>query len=103
MPIEFDLTGEQHLIRETAREFADREIVPRARDNDRSERFDTELVEKLGEIGFLGSIVSEEYGGRGMDYRTYARIVEEIGRGDSSAPTVVSLQTSRAASSIGRW
>jgi butyryl-CoA dehydrogenase len=54
-------------------------------------------------MGYLGPIVSEEYGGRGLDYRTYALIVEEIGRGDSSARTVVSVQTSLVCSSIQRW
>ena len=101
--IDFELTDEQRLIRETAREFADREIVPVARDNDRNERFDLDLVRKLGEMGYLGPIVSEEYGGRGLDYRTYALIVEEVGRGDSSARTVVSVQTSLVCSSIERW
>jgi alkylation response protein AidB-like acyl-CoA dehydrogenase len=101
--IDFELTDEQRLIKETAREFADREIVPRARENDRNERFDTELVEKLAEIGFLGPIISEEYGGRGIDYRTYGLIVEEVGRADSSARTVVSVVTSLVASSIERW
>jgi hypothetical protein len=101
--IDFELTDEQRLIRDTAREFADGEIVPRARDNDRNERFDTELVKKLGEMGYLGPIVAEEYGGRGLDYRTYALIVEEVGRGDSSARTVVSVQTSLVCSSIQRW
>jgi butyryl-CoA dehydrogenase len=101
--IDFELTDEQRLVRETAREFADREIIPRARDNDRNERFDTELVQKLADIGFLGAIVSEEYGGRGIDYRTYGLIVEEVGRGDSSARTVVSVQTSLVCSSIERW
>ena len=101
--IDFELTDEQRLIRETAREFADREIVPVARDNDRNERFDLELVRKLGEMGYLGPIVAEEYGGRGLDYRTYALIVEEVGRGDSSARTVVSVQTSLVCSSIQRW
>src|SRR5918996_1609833 len=101
--IDFELTDEQRLIRETAREFTDREIIPRARDNDRQERFDTELVQKLAEIGFLGAIVAEEYGGRGVDYRTYGLIVEEIGRGDSSARTIVSVQTSLVCSSIERW
>jgi butyryl-CoA dehydrogenase len=74
-----------------------------ARRNDREERFDLELVKKLGDMGYLGPIVSEEYGGRGLDYRTYALIVEEIGRGDSSARTVVSVQTSLVCSSIERW
>ncbi len=101
--IDFELTDEQRLIRETAREFADREIVPVARENDRNEHFDLELVKKLGDMGYLGPIVAEEYGGRGLDYRTYALIVEEVGRGDSSARTVVSVQTSLVCSSIQRW
>ena len=101
--IEFELTDEQKLIRETARDFTDREIVPVARENDRNEHFDLELVKKLGDMGYLGPIVAEEYGGRGLDYRTYGLIVEEIGRGDSSARTVVSVQTSLVCSSIQRW
>jgi butyryl-CoA dehydrogenase len=101
--IEFDLTDEQKLIRETARDFTDREIVPVARENDRNEHFDLDLVGKLGEMGYLGPIVDEKYGGRGLDYRTYGLIVEEIGRGDSSARTVVSVQTSLVCSSIQRW
>ena len=101
--ISFELTDEQRLVQQAAREFADREIIPRARANDRNEHFDLELVAKLAEGGFLGSIVSEEYGGRGIDYRTYALIVEEVGRGDSSARTVVSVQTSLVCSSIERW
>src|SRR3954451_19653686 len=101
--IDFELTDEQRLIRETAREFADREIVPRARDNDRNERFDLELVKKLGEMGYLGAPVAEEYGGRGLDYVSYGLVVEEIGRGDSSARTVVSVQTSLVAGSIEQW
>src|SRR5947207_585414 len=90
-------------MRETARDFTDREIVPVARENDRNEHFDLDLVRKLGEMGYLGPIVDEEYGGRGLDYRSYGLIVEEIGRGDSSARTVVSVQTSLVCSSIQRW
>src|ERR687889_1099038 len=101
--IDFELTDEQRLIQETAREFTDKEIVPVARENDRNEHFDTDLVKKLGDMGYLGPIVAEEYGGRGLDYRTYALIVEEVGRGDSSARTVVSVQTSLVCSSIQRW
>jgi butyryl-CoA dehydrogenase len=101
--IDFELTDEQRLVRETAREFTDREIVPRVRENDRNERFDTELVQKIADIGFLGAIVPEEYGGRGVDYRTYGLIVEEIGRGDSAMRTVVSVVTSLVCSSIVRW
>src|SRR5437868_2719332 len=101
--MDLELTDEQRLIRETARDFTDKEIVPVARDNDRNEKFDTELVQKMADMGFLGAIVSEEYGGRGLDYRSYGLIVEEIGRGDSSTRTVVSVQTSLVCSSIQRW
>jgi alkylation response protein AidB-like acyl-CoA dehydrogenase len=98
-----ELTDEQRLIQETAREFTDREIVPRARDNDRAGRFDRDLAHKLGEMGYLGAPVAEEYGGRELDYVTYGLIVEQIGRGDSSARTVVSVQTSLVCGSIERW
>jgi len=101
--IDFELTDEQRLIRETARDFSDREIAPRARENDRSERFDTELVERIAGMGFLGTIVPEEYGGRGLDYRSYGIIVEEVGRGCSAMRTVVSVVTSLVCSSIVRW
>ena len=99
----FTFTDEQRLIAETAREFADREIIPRVRDNDRAGRFDRELASKLGEIGFLGAPVSEEYGGRSLDYISYALIVEQVGRADSSARTVVSVQSSLVCGSIEQW
>ena len=101
--MDFQLTDEQRLISEAAREFADREIVPRVRDNDRAARFDRELASKLGEVGYLGAPVAEEYGGRGLDYIGYGLIVEQVGRADSSARTVVSVQTSLVAGSIERW
>ncbi len=101
--MDFQLTDEQRLISETAREFADKEISPRVRDNDRAARFDRELASKLGEVGYLGAPVSETYGGRGLDYIGYGLIVEQVGRADSSARTVVSVQTSLVAGSIERW
>src|SRR5204862_6884644 len=102
-PVALDLTDEQRLISETARDFVDNEIVPRARDNDRAARFDRELAQRLGDMGYLGAPVAEEYGGRGLDYVSYGLIVEEVGRGDSSARTVVSVQTSLVCGSIERW
>jgi len=97
------LTDQQQLISESAREFCDREIVPRARENDRAERFDRELATKLGGIGYLGAPVSEDYGGRGLDYLSYGLIVEQVGRADSAMRTVVSVQTSLVCGSIERW
>jgi alkylation response protein AidB-like acyl-CoA dehydrogenase len=99
----FDLTDEQQLVRETARDFSDREIAPRARDNDRNEHFDTELVARMAAQGYLGAIVPQEYGGAALDYVTYGLIVEEVGRACSSMRTVVSVQTSLVASSLMRW
>ena len=101
--MDFQLSDEQRLIQETAREFADKEILPRVRDNDRAGRFDRELATKMGEMGYLGAPVAEEYGGRGLDYIGYGLIVEQIGRADSSARTVVSVVTSLVGGSIERW
>jgi butyryl-CoA dehydrogenase len=101
--VDLDLTDEQRLIQETARDFVDNEVIPRARDNDRAARFDRELGQRLGDMGYLGAPVAEEYGGRGLDHVSYGLIVEEVGRGDSSARTVVSVQTSLVCGSIERW
>ena len=101
--MDFDLTDEQRLIQETARSFADNELREAARDNDRNHHFDTDLVAKIAAQGYLGAIVPAEYGGAGLDYITYAIVVEEIGRHDSAMRTVISVQTSLVCSSILRW
>src|ERR1700679_2337496 len=101
--MDFELSEEQQLVRETARAFTESEIVARGRDNDRNAHFDVELVAKLAAQGYLGAIVPAQYGGAGLDYLTYGLIVEEIGRGDSSMRTVVSVQTSLVCSAIVRW
>ncbi len=101
--MDFELTDEQRLVRETARAFTDNEIVERARENDRNEHFDLELIEKIAAQGYLGAIVPREYGGAGLDYLTYGLIVEEVGRGDSAMRTVVSVQTSLVCSALVRW
>jgi butyryl-CoA dehydrogenase len=101
--MDFGLTDEQRLIRETARAFTDNEIVERARENDRNEHFDLELVQKIADQGYLGAIVPREYGGAGLDFLTYGLVVEEIGRGDSAMRTVISVQTSLVCSALLRW
>jgi butyryl-CoA dehydrogenase len=98
-----ELSDEQRLIQETARDFVDNEVVPRARESDRAERFDSELARRLGDLGYLGAPVDEAYGGRGLDFTSYGLIVEEVGRGDSAMRTVVSVQTSLVCGSIERW
>ena len=99
----FELSDEQRLIRDTARSFTDHEIVERARENDRNEHFDLKLVQKIADQGYLGAIVPREYGGAGLDYVTYGLIVEEVGRGCSAMRTVISVNTSLVCSAILRW
>src|SRR3954469_24625638 len=101
--MDFALTDEQELIRSTARQFADEVIRPAADDNARNSHFDTDLVKKIADQGYLGAIVPREYGGAGLDYFTYGLIVEEVGRVDSAMRTVISVQTSLVCSSILRW
>src|SRR5437764_4696461 len=101
--MDFELTDEQELIKRTAREFTDNEIIERSRENARNHHFDLELVQKLAAQGYLGAIVPAEYGGAGLDYLSYGLIVEEIGRGDSSVRTVISVQTSLVCSAILKW
>jgi len=101
--MDFALTDEQSLIRETARDFTDKEIVPRAGENARNSHFDLELIRKIADQGYLGAIVPREYGGAGLDYVTYGLVVEEIGRGCSAMRTVISVQTSLVCSTILRF
>jgi butyryl-CoA dehydrogenase len=101
--MDFDLTDEQRLIKDTAREFTDNEIVVQSRENARNHHFDLEIVKKLADQGYLGAIVPPEYGGAGLDYLSYGLVVEEIGRGCSSVRTVVSVQTSLVCSGILKW
>jgi butyryl-CoA dehydrogenase len=101
--MDFGLTDEQRLIKQTAREFTDREIVIQSRENARNHHFDTDLVKKVADQGYLGAVVPQQYGGAGLDYLSYGLIVEEIGRGDSAIRTVISVQTSLVCSGIVRW
>jgi alkylation response protein AidB-like acyl-CoA dehydrogenase len=80
----FDLTPEQKQVRDVAREFAQAELGDRIAPWDARHEFPHEIVARLGPLGFLGVLVPEEYGGAGLDYVSYALIVEELNRGDAS-------------------
>jgi butyryl-CoA dehydrogenase len=101
--MDFSLTDEQQHVRDTARDFTQREIIPIANDNARRHHYDAELVAKIAAQGYLGAIVPEEYGGAGLDYLTYGQVVEQVGAGDSAMRTVISVQTSLVCSSILRF
>ncbi len=101
--MDFSLTDEQRLIRESAREFAHQVVRPRADENARTGTFDVELARRIAEQGYLGAIIPREYGGAGLDYVSYGLVVEEIGGVDSAMRTVISVQTSLVCSAILRW
>ncbi len=101
--MDFSLTAEQELIRETAREFCDREVVPHAREWDRDERMDRGIVDKLAEVGFLGCGLPEEYGGLGLDMVSYCLVMEELGKADSSVRGIASVNNGLAGKTIARW
>lgn len=81
-------------LRDLVSKFADSEVAPLAASIDKNEKIPTELVAKLGENGFLGSYVPEEFGGAGMDYTSYSIIVEEISRACASTGVLISAHTS---------
>ncbi|MFD7640454.1 acyl-CoA dehydrogenase family protein [Kitasatospora sp. NPDC059795] len=98
--MDLELTEEQAAVRELAAGFADREIVPFAAEWDRAESIDLGIVKKLGDLGFLGLTLPEEYGGSGGDHLAYCLVLEELGRGDSSVRGVVSVSLGLVGKSI---
>jgi len=101
--MDFSLSDEQQLIRETARDFAHKVVRPRADENARNKHFDVDLARQIADQGYLGAIIPKEYGGAGLDYVTYGLVVEEIGAVDSAMRTVISVQTSLVCSAILKW
>jgi len=98
-----DLTDVQKAARQTAREFAEKEIVPVAREYDEKCEFPTDLLKKMADVGILGTAIPEKYGGAGMDYIAYGLVTEEIGRACSSMRTVLSVTSSLVALTILKW
>ena len=82
--MDFELTDDQRTIRDAARQFAEAELGERIAPYDERHEFPHAIIAKLGELGFLGALVSPDYGGAGLDYVSYALVVEELNRGDAS-------------------
>ncbi|MGZ4402819.1 MAG: acyl-CoA dehydrogenase family protein [Gaiellaceae bacterium] len=101
--MDFSLTPEQELIRSSAREFCEREIVPHSRDWDRAEELDRGIVVKLAAAGYLGATIAEEYGGMGLDTVSYCLLMEELGRADSSVRGIVSVNLGLVGKTIAKW
>lgn len=98
--MDFQYTEEQSELQRAVRELAKKEIVPHAAEWDDKEQFPAEVIEKLGELGFLGVIFPEEYGGGGMSYVDYSIVVEELARADASVGITVAAHTSLCANHI---
>ncbi|MFQ5957101.1 MAG: acyl-CoA dehydrogenase family protein [Candidatus Brocadiales bacterium] len=101
--MDFELTPEQKAIKEMTRRFAEEEIVPVARENDRKCRFPHEILKKMAPMGLLGGPIPEKYGGAGLNYINHAIITEEIGRACSSVRTTLSVQVSLVELCILNW
>ncbi|RZK18724.1 MAG: acyl-CoA dehydrogenase [Pedobacter sp.] len=90
----FELSEEQLMIQQAARDFAQQELKPGVIERDEHQKFPTEQVKKLGELGFLGMMVNEKYNGSGLDAISYVLVMEELSKIDASASVVVSVNNS---------
>jgi butyryl-CoA dehydrogenase len=98
--MDFSLTSDQLLIRDTVRQFMEREMRPILREYDREEKFPVDEVRRLGELGCCGMLIPEEYGGTATDTVTYALMLEEVARVDASTAVTLSVTNSVAAAPI---
>jgi alkylation response protein AidB-like acyl-CoA dehydrogenase len=101
--MDFTLSDEQQLIRQTARDFCEAEIAPHVAEWDRAEAIDPALVGKLAGLGFLAAALPEEHGGMGLEMVSYALVVEEIGRADSNVRGIVSVSNGLYGKTVARW
>ncbi|MBP1465527.1 acyl-CoA dehydrogenase [Candidatus Chloroploca sp. M-50] len=92
--MKFHPTDDQQMLREMVRQFAEKEIAPTAAQRDEEGIWPTDLVRKMGELGLLGVAVNEDYGGSGLDYISYAIVVEELSRVDASLGVIASVNNS---------
>ncbi len=99
----FELSETQKMIRETARQFAHDELASTAESRDEKEEFPHDAVKKLGELGFMGMVVPEQYGGAGLDTVSYSLAVEEISRVDASCGVIMSVNNSLVCYGINEY
>ncbi|WP_100615450.1 acyl-CoA dehydrogenase [Confluentibacter citreus] len=92
--MDFSLTEEHIIIQDTARDFAQNELLPGVIERDENQHFPDALVKKMGELGFMGIMVDPKYGGSGMDTISYVLIMEELSKVDASASVIVSVNNS---------
>jgi alkylation response protein AidB-like acyl-CoA dehydrogenase len=98
--VDFDYTPEQKQLRREVREFAAAEIAPHVMEWDENQVFPLEVIKKLGQLGYMGSIFPEDYGGAGLGYVEYSIIIEELSRVDGSVGIIVAAHTSLCSNHI---
>jgi alkylation response protein AidB-like acyl-CoA dehydrogenase len=98
--VDFDYTPEQKQLRREVREFATAEIAPHVMEWDENQIFPLEVVKKLGQLGYMGAIFPEQYGGAGLGYVEYSIIIEELSRVDGSVGIIVAAHTSLCSNHI---
>jgi hypothetical protein len=98
--VEFEYTPEQLQLRKAVREFAEAEILPHVMEWDEAQTFPLEVVRKLGQLGYMGAIFSEDLGGAGLGYIEYAIIIEELSRVDGSVGIILAAHTSLCSNHI---
>ena len=101
--MEFDLTGEQRLLQDTVRAFVDDRILPVAVQNDIDHKLDLDLIAGMAELGILGIVIPEEYGGAGLDFVSEALACEEIERGEAAFRTLISVHVGLNSLSLLRY
>jgi glutaryl-CoA dehydrogenase (non-decarboxylating) len=101
--VDFGFTEEQKMLRKTARQFVDAEIMPHIQKWDAEGRFDPTIWKKLANLGFMGVCIPEQYGGSGMDYNSLAILCEELERGDTTFRTAVSVHIGLNSMSLMQW
>ncbi|HVS18194.1 MAG TPA: acyl-CoA dehydrogenase family protein, partial [Planctomycetota bacterium] len=101
--MDFTLNEEQALLRDMARDFADKELVPRATRHDREAKIDPDVLAKLAELGMFGLTVPEEYGGSALGNLALSLVLEELNRGCASTGVTVSVHTSLVCSPIAKY
>ena len=99
----FDLTEEQLMIRQAARDFAQTQLKPGVIERDEHQKFPAEQIKQLGELGFMGMMVSPEYGGSGMDAISYVLVMEELSKIDASTSVVVSVNNSLVCNGLEKY
>src|SRR5436853_5523068 len=101
--MDFEFTDEQRLLQDTVRRFVDDRILPNAIENDINHHLDLGVIEGMAELGLLGAVIPEDYGGAGMDFVSEALACEEIERGEAAFRTLISVHVGLNSMSLLRY